>query len=258
MDLRQKLRYYEKRIYGDMTRDGMVVDILADVYNRVMARETSEQLKDNLCALWRCGILREAGEITLNGLMEEVDFETGQVDGEEWEGKEWMRRFAEEGSAIDELACDNADLILKAYGLDQAMEDFYDEYVFQREGDDRPRFDGLRDFLAYHCTRDTVFGFGCVMFEALQPTEPPTPTLEIAKAPKTVGECSLCCDESSVLLTLPCGHAFGTNCLQDWIDTKYQNDEPTTCPMCRAEFEVVVRQSARSMLEEYMRRWESR
>jgi hypothetical protein len=256
MDLRQKLRYYEKRIYGDMTRDGMVVDILADVYNRVMARETSEELKDNLCKLWRCAILREAGEITLNGLMEEVDFDTGLVDGEEWEGKEWMRRFAEEGSEIDGFACDNANLILNAYGLDQAMEDFYDEYVFQREGDARPQFDGLRDFLAYHCLRDTVFGFGCVMFEALQPPEPPTPTLEIAKAPKTVGECTLCCDESSVLLTLPCGHAFGTNCLQDWIDTKYQNDEPTTCPMCRAEFEVVVRQSVRSMVDEYMARWQ--
>jgi hypothetical protein len=258
MDLRQALRNFKNGIYGDMTRDGMVDHILADVYIRVMARETSEQLKDNLCHLWRCGMLREAGLITINGLMEEVDFETGLIEGEEWEGKEWMRRFAEEGSAIDGFACDNADVILKEYGLDEAMEDFYDEYVFQREGDDRPRFDGLRDFLAYHCLRDTVFGFGCVMFEALQPTEPPTPTLEIAKAPKTVGECPLCCDESSVLLTLPCGHAFGTNCLQDWIDTKYRNDEPTTCPMCRAEFEVVVRRSVRHYVEEYMALYGSR
>jgi len=257
MDLRQALRNFKNGIYGDMTKDEMVVHILADVYIRVMARETAERLKDSLCRLWRTGILRDAGVIIINGLMEEVDFETGQIEGEEWEGKEWMRLFAEEGSDIDELASENSDAILKAYDLEDAMEDFYDDFVLQRD-EDLPRFFGLRPYLAYRCLRDTVFGFGCVMFEALQPTEPPTPTLEIAKAPKTVGECPLCCDESSVLLTLPCGHAFGTNCLQEWIDTKHRNDEPTTCPMCRASFEVVVRLSVRHYVEEYMALYGSR
>jgi hypothetical protein len=233
MDLRQALRNFKKGIYDGMLEDEMREHILAEVYTRMLAMETSERLKDNLCKLWRCCMLRDAACITLNGLMEEVDFETGRVDDEEWEGKEWMRRFAEEGSVIDEYACDNAEVILKFYGLDQAMEDFYDEYVFQGEGDDRPRFDGFKNFLAYHCLRDTVFGLGCVMFEALQP---PPPSFEIPKAPTSVGECVLCCDESSVLLTLPCGHAFGENCLQDWVDTKKRNKEPKTCPMCRQVF----------------------
>lgn len=257
MDLRQALHNFKNGVYGDTTKLEMVDHILTDVYIRVMAMETSEQRKDNLCNLWRCRMLRDAGVIIISGLMEDVNFETGLMydDDEPWKGKEWMQRFAEEGSAIYEFACENADAILKNYGFEQAMEDFYDEFVSQR-GDDLPRFGGLMDFLSYHCLRDTVFDFGCVMFDALQPPEPPTPTLEIAKAPKNVGECPLCCDESSVLLKLPCGHAFGTNCLQEWIDTKHRNDEDTTCPMCRAVFEVVVHQSARSMLEEYMARWQ--
>jgi hypothetical protein len=248
MDLRQALRNFKNGIYGDMTKDEMVDNILACVYTRVMAKETAERLKDNLCRLWRCRILRDAGEIIINGLMEEVDFETGLLHGEDtiYDGHAWMDVFSGDGSAIDGFACDNADVILKAYGFDEAMEDFYEQFVLDIQCKDLGLFYGLKDFIAYKALRDTVFGFGCVMFDAIQP---PTPTLEIAKAPKSVGECLLCCDESSVLLTLPCGHAFGSNCLQEWVDTKHRNEEPTTCPLCRAQFIVVKRVSYVELLD---------
>lgn len=180
--------------------------------------------------------------------MEEVDFETGLLHGEDtiYDGHAWMDVFSGDGSTIDGFACDNADVILKAYGFDEAMEDFYEQFVLDIQCKELGLFYGLKDFIAYKALRDTVFGFGCVMFDAIQP---PTPTLEIAKAPKSVGECHLCCDESSVLLTLPCGHAFGSNCLQEWVDTKYRNEEPTTCPLCRAEFIVVKRVSCLELLD---------
>ena len=42
--------------------------------------------------------------------------------------------------------------------------------------------------------------------------------------------CSICLDELTSFIVLPCGHCFHNKCISEWI---YKN---MTCPECRVEF----------------------
>ncbi len=227
MDLGQALLRYHSAGYGEV-RNGnsepLETAILDELWDRVDERElheSEEWKKDMRAGMWKHGILREGVKDMIQHLFESPWAEW--LDTYE-NGRDWMDYYFQDVNDIYGVVMHEEKDILSIYGLDRAMDDFSDEFTPRKPGS----YQGLENFIAGRCYEEAICPFAWFMFKAMRET--------MAKLPTSVGECVLCCDESSVLLTLPCGHAFGAACLRDWVATKSQNDEPKTCPMCRVEF----------------------
>ena len=59
-------------------------------------------------------------------------------------------------------------------------------------------------------------------------------------------ESSICCDYSNKwIISLPCGHKYHGECLNEWIDNKCRScgakrlRDTSTCPMCREEVRII-------------------
>ncbi|OHT11036.1 FHA domain containing protein [Tritrichomonas foetus] len=48
--------------------------------------------------------------------------------------------------------------------------------------------------------------------------------------------CSICFEQLTRFHMLPCRHCFCASCLNQWINTCYENWQPCTCPLCRKVF----------------------
>jgi hypothetical protein len=228
MELGKALLRYHSAGFGEV-RNGnsepLLYDILGELWHRVDERElheTQEWMKDMRAGLWNHGILRELVKDFINHLFEQ---EWGWWLGNFDNGRDWMHDYYfEEATDMRGEVMHQEDTIISIYGFDRAMTDFFEEFDQVKPGS----YTGLQNFIAKRCLEEAVAPFAWFMFKAMQET--------ITKLPISVGECSVCSEEESVLLTLPCGHAFGAKCLQEWVVTKIRNDEPKTCPMCREVF----------------------
>jgi hypothetical protein len=79
--------------------------------------------------------------------------------------------------------------------------------------------------LTYSVLHDRVMHRAVAFYtKHLQP-----PPFDMATAPKSNGECSICFGDGEGLVELPCRHRFGANCLRRWLACNQ------TCPMCRFE-----------------------
>jgi hypothetical protein len=227
MELGNALLRYHSAGYLEV-RNGnsqpLLSDILDELWNRVNEREldkSREWMKDMRADLWNHGVLRGLVKDFINHLFEN-----------EWEwwlenfenGRNWMTNYFEEVSDMNGEVMHREDTIIRIYGFDRAMTDFFEEFNQDKAGS----YDGLQNFIAARCLEEAVAPFAWFMFKAMQET--------ICKLHVSVGECPICSDEESVLLTLPCGHAFGAKCLQEWVVTQSLNESNKTCPMCRKVF----------------------
>jgi hypothetical protein len=170
---------------------------------------------------------------TLDALLENVNFNTGRIKHNNepittMHARNTCARVVNEFlTHLHHAPTIKTNRIINEFGFDTAM----NEYGAMFKPDDDVGWLGLTAFLVGQIAYNFLFPIVIKIITLLVNKK-----FDTTQAPTSVGECALCCDESSVLLTLPCGHAFGENCLQDWVDTKERNEEPTTCPMCRAPF----------------------
>lgn len=50
---------------------------------------------------------------------------------------------------------------------------------------------------------------------------------------KSITECSICLEPTSIIYLLDCNHQFHTECLNTWFQSQ------TTCPICRKEYKLL-------------------
>ena len=63
-------------------------------------------------------------------------------------------------------------------------------------------------------------------------------------------ECPICMDslinltdpkkQQDILMINKCNHKFHTDCIYPWFNTRFMNEQPLDCPLCRTEIDQVV------------------